>query len=68
MSDIIDDANDRAARDLALALQAARHPSRIEPLPCGLCYNCEASVPQGSCFCDVDCRDDYQKRLAARGA
>lgn len=66
MSDVIDDANDRAERDLALALRAARSPARIEPTPCGLCYNCEASVPVGACFCDVDCRDDYQKRRAAR--
>lgn len=66
MTDIIDDANDRAERDLALALSAARHPVRVEPMPCGACYNCEASVPPGACFCDVDCRDDYERRRGAR--
>lgn len=62
MTDIIDAANDRAERDLELALAAARHPVRAEPMPCGQCYNCEASVSPGSCFCDCDCRDDYQAR------
>ncbi len=66
MSDIIDDANDRAARDLALALAAARRPVRPEPTPCGACYNCDASVPPGACFCDADCRDDYELRRRGR--
>lgn len=28
----------------------------------GQCYNCEAPVEWG-CFCDTDCRDDYEKRI-----
>lgn len=27
----------------------------------GSCYNCEAVINVG-CFCDTDCRDDYEKR------
>lgn len=66
MSDIIDAANDRAERDLELAISLARSSMRAEPTPCGACYNCEASVPPGACFCDVDCRDDYSRRRCAR--
>lgn len=28
----------------------------------GTCYNCSAAIFNGGCFCDVDCRDDYEKR------
>lgn len=28
----------------------------------GSCYNCEAVIDVG-CFCDVNCRDDYEKQL-----
>jgi len=31
-------------------------------LPKGCCYNCEASLFNGGCFCDIDCRDDYELR------
>ncbi|EPL4527049.1 hypothetical protein QCK34_004467 [Enterobacter asburiae] len=27
----------------------------------GLCHNCSEHVSMG-CFCDADCRDDYEKR------
>jgi len=44
-------------RDRALAAQAAK-PSMP---PLGFCYNCDEVVFEG-CFCDADCRDDYEKR------
>ena len=28
--------------------------------------DCGASVPDGWCFCDADCRDDYEREIAAR--
>jgi len=59
--DIIDVANDRADRDLSIALaQAMRHEP---PLPAvGQCYNCLDSLPDGVRFCDCDCRNDYTNR------
>ena len=33
---------------------------------CGDCHNCGASVPDGWRFCDSDCRDDYEREIAAR--
>ncbi len=68
MSDIIDQANDNIERDMALAIEAARWPAQAEPVACGRCYNCEESLPPGACFCDADCRDDWQlrKRAAAK--
>lgn len=44
-------------RDRALAAQAAK--PAMPPL--GFCYNCDELVVAG-CFCDADCRDDYEKR------
>jgi predicted nucleic acid-binding Zn ribbon protein len=48
-------------RDLALA--AARN---VPTLPTtGRCHYCDASVPPGAHFCDVDCREDYERERAA---
>lgn len=59
MSDIIDDANDRAERDLAMQIKAARsvvvQPHSDECLNCG-----EPSLPGGS-FCCVECRHDWER-------
>ncbi|OHD23485.1 MAG: hypothetical protein A2Y38_19120 [Spirochaetes bacterium GWB1_59_5] len=59
MTDEIDRAQETEAkyRDQALAAQAA-HDSM---LPVGFCYNCDEVVFVG-CFCDSDCRDDYEYR------
>ena len=62
--DIIDQAAEREEMDRALAITAAAHH---EPAlaAVGVCHNCEASVPAGACFCDADCRDDYERRKRA---
>jgi len=36
-------------------------------LPKGVCYNCDEPVFNGGCFCDADCRDDYEIRLKVQG-
>lgn len=70
MADIIDQANDRAERDLALALQASKsrlrtvyarlHPDRTchncgEPLEDGCALFCEYAVPgEGRSACAID--------------
>ena len=63
MADEIDIANDRAQQDLDLSLACAR---RHEPAlaPTGFCYNCHALLDDETIFCDGDCRDDYDHRLA----
>lgn len=62
--DIIDQAAEREEMDRALCLAAAhRHEPELPAI--GICYNCEASIPEGAKFCDCDCRNDYQRRKAA---
>lgn len=58
MADEADIAGDIERERLdVLILNRTRHP-----LPeAGHCYNYGDSVPCGL-FCDVDCRDDYEKR------
>lgn len=56
---------DQAQRIEHLPVQAAlaRARAAIQKLPaCGLCHNCQASVPPGHLYCDADCRDDHQHR------
>jgi len=61
--DDIDRAQDQAEKILAANIAAVPH----DTLPAtGDCYNCGASVPSGHRFCDVDCRDDYDRQIAAR--
>lgn len=60
-ADIIDAACDREDKDRALAVALAREAGELLPAT-GECHNCGASVAEGHRFCDVDCRDDWQKR------
>lgn len=65
------DTSDRATqleeleRESALNLQrlaAARN--RLKPI--GLCYDCQDQIQPGATFCDRDCRDNWERRRAAR--
>jgi len=61
--DDIDRACEREEKDRAIALAAAR---RTPCLPdTGRCHYCDASVPPGAHFCDVDCRTDFEREQAA---
>ncbi len=63
MADEIDIANDRAQQDLDEALaRACRHEPALAPT--GWCYNCAEPMADDRLFCDRDCRDDYEHRLA----
>lgn len=63
MADEIDMANDRAQQDLDLALAVAA--AHAPPLPAtGWCYNCAEPLNDDRRFCDKDCREDYEHRLA----
>jgi hypothetical protein len=66
MSDIIDDANDRAQLELERAIAAARGSNGIEYAQTGACLNCETPV-EGAAFCDAECREDYERRRRAQG-
>lgn len=63
MSDVIDMANDRAERDLELALKSKRPAG---PDATGRCLWCNAPVPRGVRWCDADCRDDWEHEKLLR--
>ncbi|MFA5826157.1 MAG: hypothetical protein WC825_09320 [Gallionellaceae bacterium] len=59
MTDTVDQAQkfEELRRKIALKEQAAKPAMPFK----GECYNCEAPIAVG-CFCDVDCRDDFELR------
>lgn len=63
MSDAVDRAEWRIAKDLQTALQHARKVEILESD--GHCCFCDEPVPQPARFCNVDCRDDYDREQAA---
>lgn len=64
MSDHADNANSRIYRTIAAGLAAARLAPAL--LPDCRCHFCDEPIAVELLFCDVDCRDDYQRELAAR--
>jgi hypothetical protein len=54
-------------RDIALTTARAVKP---ELQPNGFCFNCQAELVDNDtaagCFCDCDCRDDWQSRKRNR--
>jgi hypothetical protein len=60
VSDVIDQANDRAQQFLDHAIGNAAIVRKLKP--CGLCFNCEETLPAEQVFCNSDCRDDWQLR------
>jgi len=61
MADFADKASDREELDRDIALTVARR--QVPDLPAfGLCYNCDAPLPDGVRFCDSECRNDYTTR------
>lgn len=62
MSDLADRADAVIANEVAISLAAVRRAERIAPD--GHCRFCDALVSTGQ-FCDVDCRDDFEKERAA---
>jgi hypothetical protein len=63
-SDILDAAADLTQRETDARI--AEHLARVEAQKLkvtGLCYNCEEELETGLIFCDVDCREDYEKRV-----
>lgn len=64
MSDHADNADGRIYRTIAAGLAAARRAPALQP-DCR-CHFCDEPVAVELLFCNVDCRDDYQRERAAR--
>lgn len=64
MPDEADLGNDQAEKSLAASLKAQL--GRAGMVYKGRCYYCETPTPQGHNFCDVDCRDDFERLEWAR--
>ena len=58
MADIIDDANERSDIFLRSALSFQR---KVAPAPTGVCFFCGDILPYTHRWCDVDCRDDWER-------
>jgi hypothetical protein len=44
----------------------ARQKQKPVPLATGFCLWCNIEVNRDRCFCDLDCRDDWELAQAAR--
>lgn len=66
VSDLGDEAERAEAifREEALHRAAARRQKSL--LPTGACFFCRSPVHVGLLFCDVECRDDYEREVEAR--
>lgn len=61
---------DRAAEAIEVILNAqianAQNALKGRVLePKEFCYNCSHELPPGFLYCDSDCREDYEDRIAA---
>lgn len=60
--------DDLEQQTIELHFQQAMHQTKKKAVlltPNGECYNCDESIDHDQLFCDVDCRDDYEKRKRA---
>lgn len=67
MSDIIDDANDRAEKWLNAQIEEHQYQmANAAPDPnAGRCRNCHTKTDDGRNYCDEHCRDDHWKQVCA---
>lgn len=63
MSDIADSADARINLDIEYALKNMQLAPMVEPDM--HCLFCDEAVGHGELFCNIECRDDYQKLQAA---
>lgn len=64
MSDYADRADSKIYRTIDAGLAAVRRAPDLQP-DCR-CHFCDEVVAVDLLFCDVDCRDDYEREAAAR--
>jgi len=64
MSDIADLAQWRIEQDLCNTLAHVKKSPALEAD--GFCYFCDETIQHELLFCNVDCRDDFEKEQQAR--
>ena len=64
MSDHIDNTDKIIFAEVARGLAAVR--GRPALVAHGCCHYCDEALAPGLPFCNVDCRDDYEKEQAAK--
>lgn len=67
MTDIIDDANERADKWLAAQIEEHQYQlsHAVSAFEIGRCRNCDEKLDDGRNYCDENCRDDHWKRICA---
>lgn len=67
MTDIIDDANERAAKWLNAQIEEHQYQMghAVSAFEVGRCRNCDDKLDDGRNYCDETCRDDHWKRIKA---
>ncbi|MGO0789493.1 hypothetical protein ACTOWA_06450 [Herbaspirillum seropedicae] len=64
MSDHADNADKKIYGAIAAGLAAVRQAPMLQP-NCR-CHFCDEVVASETLFCDVDCRDDFERQIAAK--
>ena len=64
MADIADLAQEDMERDAPYLLAASKKPAG--PQPCGTCHFCGEEIAPDTLFCDVGCRDDWERVKASQ--
>lgn len=64
MSDYADRSDTRIAQIVEQGLDQVRRASRMAAT--GNCHFCDEEVTPGNLFCDIDCRDDFERENRAR--
>lgn len=64
MTDVFDRASELEMAEWEARQHAARNRPTMQAV--GACYNCGERLAPGLVFCDIDCRDDYEKRHPER--
>lgn len=67
MTDIIDDANERAAKWLNAQIEEHQYQMghAVSAFEVGSCRNCDDKLDDSRNYCDETCRDDHWERIKA---
>ena len=64
--DVVDTANELVEHEITTLINNHARQRVATTLPMiGRCHNCEEDVTE-TLFCDADCREDYDRRMAKR--
>ena len=63
MSDVIDDANERAEKWLTAHIEEHVYQMSVAAVfNSGRCRNCDEALDDGQAYCDSECASDFEKR------